>query len=84
MSHLMRDLCDLLGIKKLNTMAYHPQCEGLVERFNQTLKTTIRKQAATFGAQWDCYLPGVLWAYQNTSHEVAGEKPTFLLFGIDL
>ena len=50
MSHLMRDLCDLLGIKKLNTMAYHPQCDGLVETFNQTLKTMIRKQAATFGS----------------------------------
>ena len=51
MSHLMRDLCDLLGIKKLNTMAYHPQCDGLVETFNQTLKTMIWKQAATFGSQ---------------------------------
>ena len=44
----------------------------------------IRKQAATFGAQWDCYLPGVLWAYQSTPHEVTGEKPSFLLFGSDL
>ena len=84
MSHLMRDLCDLLGIKKLNTTAYHPQRDGLVERFNRTLKTMIRKQAATFGSQWDRYLPGVLWAYQNTPHEVTGEKPSFLLFGFDL
>ena len=84
MSHLMRDLCDLLGIKKLNTMAYHPQCDGLVERFNRTLKTMIQKQAATFGSQWDRYLPGVLWAYRNTPHEVTGEKPSFLLFGFDL
>ena len=84
MSHLMRDLCDLLGIKKLNTMAYHPQCDGLVETFNQTVKTMIWKQAATFGSQWDRYLPGVLWAYRNTPHEVTGEKPSFLLFRSDL
>ena len=32
----MVDLCKLLGIKKLNTTAYHPQCDGMVERFNQT------------------------------------------------
>ena len=31
----------------------------------------------------DTYLPGVLWAYQNTVHEATGEKPSFLLFGID-
>ena len=43
LSHLMRDLCELLGIKKLNTTAYHPECDGLVERFNRTLKTMIRK-----------------------------------------
>lgn len=30
----------------------------------------LRKHAAKFGAQWDCYLPGVLWAYRNTPHDV--------------
>ncbi len=42
LSHLMRDVCELLGIEKLNTTAYHPQCNGLVERFNKTLNTMIR------------------------------------------
>ena len=83
LSHLMMDLCKLLGIKKLNTTAYHPQCDGMVERFNRTLKTMLRKHAATFGNQWDQYLPGVLWAYRNTPHESTGEKPSFLLYGFD-
>ena len=83
LSHLMIDLCELLGIKKLNTTSYHPQCDGMVERFNRTLITMLRKQAATFGSQWDRYLPGVLWAYRNTPHEATGEKPSFLLFGVD-
>ena len=83
LSHLMRDLCQMLGIKKLNTTAYHPQCDGMVERFNRTLKTILRKHAATFGNQWDRYLSGVLWAYRNTPHESTGEKPSFLLFGTD-
>ena len=43
----------------------------------------LRKQAATYGAQWDRYLPSVLWAYRNTPHEATGEKPSFLLFGYD-
>ena len=37
LSHLMLDLCELLGTKKLNTTAYHPQCDGMVERFNRRL-----------------------------------------------
>ena len=55
----------------------------MVERFNHTLKTMLRKHASKFGAQWDNYLPGVLWAYRNTPHESTGEKPSFLLFGMD-
>ena len=83
LSHVMQDVCELLGIRKLNTTAYHPQCDGMVEQFNRTLKTMIRKHAARFGAQWDRYLPGILWAYRNTPHDSTGEKPSFLLLGHD-
>ena len=83
LSHLMLDVCELLGVEKLNTTAYHPECDGMVERLNRTLKTILRKRAAEFGPQWDCHLPGLLWAYRNTPHESTGEKPSFLLFGWD-
>ena len=79
----MLDVCKLLGIKKLNTTAYHPQCVGMVERFNRTLKSMIHKYVTQFGKQWDQYLPGLLWAYRNTPHESTGEKPSYLLFGMD-
>ena len=83
LSHVMQDLCKLMGTKKLNTTAYHPQCDGMVERFNRTLKTILRKHATTYGNQWDCYLYGVLYAYRNVPHESTGEKPSYLLFGMD-
>ena len=83
LSHLMLDLCKMLGTRKLNTTSYHPQCDGAVERFNRTLKQILRKHAARFGRQWDQFLPGVLWAYRNTRHTSTGEKPSFLLFGLD-
>lgn len=81
LSHLMQEVCQMLGVKKLNTIAY--QCDGMVERFNRTLKTMLRKHAAQFGVQWDTYLYGVLWAYRNTPHESTGEKPSFVLYGHD-
>ena len=31
LSHLVRDVCSKLGITKLNTTAYHPECDGTVE-----------------------------------------------------
>ncbi len=43
MSRTIRELYGLLGIKSVRTSVYHPQTDGLVERFNRTLKTMIRK-----------------------------------------
>jgi len=60
---VMQDVCELMGISKLNTTAYHPQCNGVVEWMNRTLKAMLRKHTAKFGRQWDTYLPGVLWAH---------------------
>ena len=69
LSHLMMDLCTMLGIKKLNTTAYHPECDGMVERFNRTLTSMLRKHAAWFNKQWDRF------------HESTGEKPSFYCLG---
>ena len=72
MSHLMLDICKKLGIRKLNTTAYHPEYDRMVERFNQTLKTAICKHAATYGPQWDRYFSGILFAYRNIPHDLMG------------
>ncbi len=52
MSRTIRELYGLSGIKSVRTSIYHPQTDGLVERFNRTLKTMIRK----FGQNWDKWL----------------------------
>lgn len=39
---LMQDLCQLLQVWRLHTSAYHPQTDGLVKCFNQTLKRMLR------------------------------------------
>ena len=49
LSKLLQEIGALLGFHKVNTSAYHPQMDGLVERFNRTLidllaKTTIKWQ----------------------------------------
>ena len=77
------DACDLLGTKKLNTTAYHLQCDGMVELFKRTLKTAIRKYTAMFGDQWNNYISGIVCAYRPSPHDSTGEKPSFLLFSFD-
>ncbi|KAL0159094.1 hypothetical protein M9458_047170, partial [Cirrhinus mrigala] len=43
-SRLMADLCTLLRVIQLRTTVYHPQTDGLMERFNATLKKMLRPQ----------------------------------------
>ena len=42
-SALLGELYRLIGVKALRTSPYHPQTDGLVERFNCTLKSMLRK-----------------------------------------
>ena len=49
LSNLLRELCTVIGIKKVNTTAYHPQTDGLVERFNRTLTGMLAKTSEKGG-----------------------------------
>lgn len=57
MSRVMKELCALLKIKQLRTSVYHPQTDGLVERFNKTLKAMLRKAIEEDGRNWDQLIP---------------------------
>ena len=47
------------------------------------LKTTLRKHAVQHGTQWDKYLSGIFFVYHNIPYDSTGEKPTYLLSGMD-
>ena len=83
MSDLIREICQFVGMKKINTRAYHPQTDGMVEKFNSTLIAMIAKQAAVYGSEWDRYLCYLLFAYRVKCHDSTQESPFFLLYGRD-
>ena len=83
LSQLMAQVCEVLGVKKVNTTAYHPQTDGLVERFNGTLTNMLAKRVERCGADWDQHLPFVLFAYRASMQESTLESPFFLLHGRD-
>lgn len=80
-SVFMTELFQLMDIKPIKTSAYHPQTDGMVERFNGTLKTGIRKYIQDHGGEWHHALPFVLWAFREVPHTVTGLSPFELLFG---
>ena len=42
-SDLIKELCSRLGITKTRTTPYHPESDGLIERFNRTLKDQLSR-----------------------------------------
>ena len=77
---LMQQLCCRLGIQHLRTSPYHPQTDGMLERFHGTLKSMIRKTGVN-KKEWDALIPFLLFAYRDTPHAVTGFTPFELLFG---
>ena len=81
MSGVMKEVSRLLSMKQLVTTPYHPMCNGLVERFNGTLKTMLKRMCVEKPKDWDRYLPALLFAYREVPQESLGFSPFELLYG---
>ena len=80
-SKLMKEICNILKISKSRTTAYHPQCDGLVERFNRTLKHMLSTTLKDHPFDWEQRLRKVCMAYNTSVHSSTGYTPYYLLFG---
>ena len=81
MSRVLKDLLSMLQVRHLRTSVYHPQTDGLVERFNKTLKTMLKKGMEVDGKNWDQLLPPVLFAIREVPQASTGYSPFELLYG---
>ena len=79
-SELLAEIYHFLHIGSLRTSPYHRQTDGLVERFNGSLKEMLRKCATQDGKDWDKLLPYVLIAYREAPHESTRFSPFELLY----
>ena len=80
-SQLLAEVYSLLGVKPIKTTPYHPQTDGLVERFNGTLKAMLKKTASDEGRDGDRLLPYLLFAYREVPQASTGFSPFELLYG---
>ena len=69
LSSLMKEVCQIMGLRKVNTTAYNPHGDGLVERINRTFRDMSAKTIDKSKKDWDVCLLYVLFAYRTSMQE---------------
>ena len=80
-SAVIKEICNLLHIEKTRTTAYHPQSDGLVERFNRTLLSMLTTCGRSHPFEWEDHIRKVCFAYNTSVQATTGYSPFFLMFG---
>ncbi|KAG8173985.1 hypothetical protein JTE90_029411 [Oedothorax gibbosus] len=80
-SALYQEFCDMLGTNRIQTTAYHPISNGIVERFHRHLKASIK---AHENSAWSEVLPVVLLGIRTAVKEDVNASCAELLYGTPL
>lgn len=80
-SEMMREVERLLSVKHLTTTPYHPMANGLVEKFNGTIKQMLKRMCQERPKDWDRYIAALLFAYREVPQSSMGFSPFELLYG---
>ena len=81
MSGIFQQVMHELGIKQYRSSAYHPESQGALERFHQTLKNMIRSYCLDTENGWDEGIHLLLFAVRESVQGSLGFSPFELVFG---
>lgn len=68
------------NITHRQTPVFHAKANGLIERFNRTLKSQLQI-AISHGIKWNAYIQKFLSNYRSTPHAHTGLTPSSMLHG---
>jgi hypothetical protein len=81
-SGLNKELYERLGIKMRCSTPLHPEANGLVERWNQTLKSMLKIILNSDKPRdWDKKLQYLLWSYREVPNCSTGLSPYQMVYG---
>ena len=68
MSEVFRNTCKILKIKKFQSTAFHPECQGIIERSHRVLAKYLRHYVSEDQTNWDSWVPFATYVYNTTQH----------------
>ena len=80
-SQLIKELCDLAKVQKLQTTPYRPQTNGSCEQFNGTLISMLGTLPPHAKKTWPEWISTLTHAYNCTMSQATGFSPFLLMFG---
>jgi len=81
---LVEDICNNLGIKQVLSTSYSPQSQGLVEKINGVLSTSLKNYIENNNqSRWSYYLPYVTLSYNATPQTSTKYSPFYLMHGFE-
>ena len=81
-SAVWAELCTRLGIQHSATTAYHPQANGMIERYHRQIKDALRARLA--GVDWYHHLPWVLLGLRSAPKEDSAVSSAEMVYGSPL
>ena len=81
LNNLVHNVSLICGIERKVTVAYHPQTNGLTEKFNDSFINALRKHTVAHPEDWDQWLPYILLAFRTRVHTTTGLTPIELVTG---
>ena len=83
-SKLFKDFCSENNIKLINTAPYHPQSNGVVEKFNGTISNMIKHTCVNDLRNWDEHIHKLLFSYNRAVRNGTQFSPFDIIFSYDV
>ncbi|KAK3775309.1 hypothetical protein RRG08_030978 [Elysia crispata] len=77
----MSEVTEMMGTERRLSTPYHAQSNGMVERFNGTLKNMLHKLTSDKARTWDKLIPAVFFTFREIPNTTTSYPPFTLMHG---